>query len=97
MKRYADLHTHLYGCVTPEDISQWGQTHGVDAERMQWFAREFNAAEGRLPDWSLYFSSSAGVELIKQDYPLLILILGKQINIIPEQVAYIMMVYPKWK
>jgi len=64
-----ELHVHLYGCLTPQDV--WDIGREVWRERtseLQWYESEFQKAYGRLPAWRQYWTSDHGVELIANDF-----------------------------
>lgn len=68
MKQYADLHVHLYGCPTAEEIWQWAMIHGIDENRLDWFASEYQLATNARPNWRAYFTDESGLEKLKNDY-----------------------------
>lgn len=64
-----DIHTHLFGCLTPEDVWTMGRDRlGEQAGALDWYAAEYLAATGRKVDWRKYWQSSAGLELLRDDF-----------------------------
>ena len=64
-----DFHVHLHGCLTPLDLWTIGKNKYKSCRyRLDWFATEYEKSWGRRPDYSLYWESDHGVELLKKDY-----------------------------
>ncbi len=64
-----DLHVHLYGCLTPQDIwclarDMWRDRRG----RLENFARRYEAAFGIRPDFESYWADDAGVGHLARDF-----------------------------
>lgn len=69
---YADLHSHLFGCLTPKDIWFLGRDRVKSrSSLMDWYAQEYQKAWGRQIDWRSYWRRSDGIERLAQDYELL--------------------------
>ena len=52
-----DLHLHLYGCLTPEDISDLGQDiWHLRRDRLEAYSARYDQAFGRRPDYESYWS-----------------------------------------
>jgi len=67
--RRSDWHVHLYGCPTAEDLWTLGRDrYQSQAGRLEWYAAEYEKAEGRHPEWQKYWQSDNGLELLRQDY-----------------------------
>ena len=64
-----DLHVHLYGCLSAEDLFELGRDLWRNrTPRLEWYAKEFERATGRLPQWNSYWTRESGFDLLKADY-----------------------------
>ncbi|MBM4252985.1 MAG: hypothetical protein FJ146_13515 [Deltaproteobacteria bacterium] len=64
-----ELHCHLYGCLTPEDLWLLGRDRFEKVvPRLAWYAEEYEKAYGRRPDSRQYWSSDAGLDLLRRDF-----------------------------
>jgi adenosine deaminase len=63
-----DLHVHLHGCLTPEDLWELGK--GVWRERrdrLDWYATHYEAATRRRPDYAAYWQADDGATRLARD------------------------------
>ena len=64
-----DLHVHLYGCLTAEDLWTIGKDCYKKQESMlRWFASEYKNAWGKTPKYLEYWESDNGLEKLTKDY-----------------------------
>lgn len=64
-----EVHLHLYGCVSAEDLWDLGKDRHKDvSERMEWYASEFEKVFLRRPNWQAYWGSSDGLALLRKDF-----------------------------
>ena len=66
-----ELHLHLYGCLSPDDVWELGKNHyKSQMPRLQWYEDEFHKAIGRTPNWKDYWGADEekGRGLLKEDY-----------------------------
>jgi hypothetical protein len=64
-----DLHLHLHGCVSAEDLWELGKDRFAQSEdRLNWFVAEFESTWGYRPEPNKYFSHSNGLELLRRDF-----------------------------
>lgn len=64
-----DLHVHLHGCLSAEDLWHQGKDIYKNQDKLlHWYAEEYQKAWGRLPDYRQYWESTNGIELLKNDY-----------------------------
>jgi hypothetical protein len=64
-----ELHCHLYGCLTPEDLWLLGRDlFERMASRLDWYADEYAKAYGRRPDPRQYWLRDSGIELLRHDF-----------------------------
>ena len=64
-----ELHLHLYGALTAEDLYELGFPVWQERrDRLEWYADTMEKATGYRPDYHCYWSSRAGLEKLRQDY-----------------------------
>ncbi len=64
-----DLHTHLFGCLTAADVWEIGRDRvATHTTGLEWYAREYQAAVGRTPNWRSYWQSPSGLTELEQDF-----------------------------
>ena len=66
-----ELHLHLYGCLTAEDLHHLGRDRARTAKgaaRLDWFADEFAKAYGPRPDPQSYWRDDNGLEKLREDF-----------------------------
>jgi len=64
-----ELHLHLYGCLTPEDIFTLGKDcYKSRTHALTWYASEYEKYVGRRPQWQNYWDSNQGLGLITADF-----------------------------
>ena len=64
-----DLHVHLHGCLTAEQLWNIGKdTYKNRTPMLEWYASEYEKAWGRKPKYLDYWESDNGFELLKNDY-----------------------------
>ena len=64
-----DLHVHLHGCLSPEDLWHFGKdTYKKNDHLLQWYSSEYQKAWERKPDYKAYWETENGLELLSQDY-----------------------------
>lgn len=64
-----ELHLHLYGCLTADDIWELGRDRWqAQADRITWFGLEYRKQYGRVPDVAAYWRDSDGRELLADDF-----------------------------
>lgn len=64
-----ELHLHLYGCLTAEDIFDLGKDHYEQrADALDWYAAEYLKITGRPVHWRSYFSGDDGPKRIRADF-----------------------------
>ncbi|MBP6217474.1 MAG: hypothetical protein KA436_02685 [Oligoflexales bacterium] len=64
-----DFHVHLHGCLTAEQLWLIGRdSYKKQSKMLDWYASEYKKAWGRTPNYSSYWASEAGFDLLKQDY-----------------------------
>jgi adenosine deaminase len=64
-----DLHVHLYGCLTAQDIWLLGRDVWRERrERLDVFAARFESSFGRRPRFQEYWTKDDGQELLKADW-----------------------------
>jgi len=64
-----DLHVHLYGCLTAEDLWDIGKDrYKSHAPLLEWYSSEYEKAWGRRPCPQDYWEREGGEELLKRDY-----------------------------
>lgn len=64
-----DLHVHLYGCLTAEDLWKIGkENYKKQMPLLNWYADEYKNAWGRRPNVCQYWESENGFTLLEQDY-----------------------------
>jgi hypothetical protein len=69
MKSDFDLHVHLYGVLSADDIWELGKDIWLQRkERLQWFATEYFKSWGSKPQWEKYWTAENGKDLLKKDY-----------------------------
>ncbi len=64
-----ELHVHLYGCLTPQDVWElgrdlWRQRH----ERLNAYAERYEGAFGIRPDFESYWADELGLANIARDF-----------------------------
>jgi len=64
----ADLHVHLYGCLTPEDIWHMARDIEIDSNKIDLFSHNYQKVFGRPSNYEKYWMSSSGIENIAKDY-----------------------------
>ena len=64
-----ELHIHLYGCLTAEDVFELGKDRWQQVpERIAWFEAEFRKAFGRPSRVGDYWRRDDGFDLLKADF-----------------------------
>ena len=64
-----ELHCHLYGCLTPEDLWSLGRDRWRTMEaRLAWYSAEYEKTYGRRPTPSDYWLKDSGLELLRKDF-----------------------------
>ena len=64
-----ELHCHLYGCLTPEDLWSLGRDRWRGMEsRLAWYSAEYEKACGRRPTPANYWLKASGLEQLRQDF-----------------------------
>ena len=64
-----DLHVHLYGCLTPEDIWDLGRDLWRDrGGRLEAFAQRYQAAFGVDPNYESYWMDDSGAANLARDF-----------------------------
>ncbi len=64
-----DLHVHLYGCLSPEDIWDLGRDLWRDRRgRLDAFAQRYQAAFGVDPNYESYWMDDSGAANLAQDF-----------------------------
>lgn len=64
-----ELHVHLYGCLTAEDVFELGKDrYRAVPDRIAWYETEYEKAFGRRPDTKSYWESSRGFETLREDF-----------------------------
>ena len=64
-----DLHVHLHGCLSAEDLWNTGKDiYKNQSFMLDWYASEYAKAWGRKPDYRKYWKSESGFDLLKSDY-----------------------------
>ena len=64
-----DLHVHLYGCLSAEDLWLFGKDrYKKHQTSLSWYAQEYAKAWGRTPQFQEYWKSDSGLDLLKADY-----------------------------
>jgi hypothetical protein len=65
-----ELHIHLFGCLTAEDVWFLGRDRWKKAEeRLQWYESEYEKAWGRRPNSNAYWANSSnGFDQLRADF-----------------------------
>lgn len=64
-----DLHNHLFGNLTSEDLWILGRNlYRLETDRLAWYASEYEKAWGYKPDPQLYWKKDDGFFQLKKDY-----------------------------
>lgn len=64
-----ELHIHLYGCLTAEDVFELGKDRWQKVpERLAWFEAEFQKAFGRPSRLADYWTKDNGFDLLAEDF-----------------------------
>lgn len=64
-----ELHLHLHGCLTAEDVWQLSKdSWETRIPALEWYASEYEKAWGRRPQWETYWTQDDGFEILRKDY-----------------------------
>lgn len=64
-----DLHVHLYGCLTANDLWEIGKDiYNQRSQILDWYASEYEKAWSYRPDYRKYWESDSGIERLTSDY-----------------------------
>jgi len=64
-----DLHIHLHGCLTADQL--WGigkDTYKNRIPMLDWYSSEYEKAWGRKPEYLNYWECENGLQLLKEDF-----------------------------
>lgn len=69
MSKWIDLHQHLYGCLTPQMLWDFGKANHQKYEgRLKWYEAEYFKAMGVKVDSAAYWSQKNGLEQLTDDF-----------------------------
>ena len=64
-----DLHVHLHGCLTADQLWSIGKdNYKKRIPMLDWYSEEYEKAWGRKPDYLNYWESEDGFQSLKEDY-----------------------------
>lgn len=67
-----ELHLHLHGCLSAEDVWKLGQSRWESRRTaLTWYADEYEKAWGRRAEWEHYWTEEDGLSKLKKDYEFL--------------------------
>jgi adenosine deaminase len=66
----SDLHVHLHGCLSPEDLWELGKDRYQEAraKELLWYQGEYQRVFGRSPKYQDYWEKENGLDLLKADF-----------------------------